>query len=227
MPIRIAVIDDNPTLLRSILHNLAIFDEIKVICTALDGEQAVLQVGQYQPQVVLMDIEMPVMNGISATSLIHQQWPHIKVLMLTVLDRDDKLFEAIKAGASGYLLKDERPAQLVQAIEEVLNGGAPMSPGIALKTLHMLRHQTIVENTQPKSLELVQSPEAYALTAREVSILELIVEGQSLVQIADQLFISTGTVRKHIENFYNKLHVHSRLEAIRLAEQNHWFNKSN
>ena len=222
-PIRIAIVDDNPALLRTVTRNLSIFDKVEIVGTAMDGEQAVRQTERHQPQVVLMDIEMPVLDGIAATAQIRQRWPQIKVLMLTVFDRDDKLFEAIKAGASGYLLKDERPARIVQAIDEVLNGGAPMSPGIALRTLNLLRQQTIIDNTVEKSLQLLQSTEFFALTTREVEILELVVDGQTPGQIGDRLFISASTVRKHVENMYGKLHVHSRLEAIRLAEHNRWF----
>ena len=144
MPIRIALVDDNPSLLRSIGQNLVAFDEIDLVFTAMDGQQAVRLAQLHRPQVVLMDIEMPVMNGIVATAILHDTLPDIKVLMLTVFDRDDTIFEAIKAGASGYLMKDERPARIVAAIDEALAGGAPMSPGIALKTLGLLRRQTVV-----------------------------------------------------------------------------------
>ena len=205
MPIRIAVVDDNPMLLRTVTRNLALFSEVQIVCTAMDGEQAIRQTEKHQPQVVLMDIEMPVLDGITATARIRHQWPQTKVLMLTVFDRDDKIFEAIKAGASGYLLKDERPARIVQAVEEVLAGGAPMSPGIALKTLNLLRQQTIVDDSVEKSLRTLQSPETFALTTREVEILELVVDGQTPGQIGDRLFISASTVRKHIENIYGKL----------------------
>ena len=223
MPIRIAVVDDNPGLLRTLLQNLALFSEVEVVCTAMDGEQAIRQIDKHQPQVILMDIEMPVLDGITATARIKQQWPSINVLMLTIFDRDDKLFEAIKAGASGYLLKDERPARIVQAIEDVVAGGAPMSPGIALKTLTLLRQQTLIDKSVEKSLQMLPLPDAFALTNREIEILELVVEGYTPGQIADRLFISASTVRKHVENIYGKLRVHSRLEAIRLAEQNRWF----
>lgn len=225
MPIQIAVVEDNPALLRTLTSALSRFEEVEVICTAMDGQHAIRQVEKYQPQVVLMDIEMPVLNGIRATAEICHNWPDIKVLILTVFDRDDKLFEAIKAGASGYLLKDERPAQIVSAIEEIVQGGAPMSPGIALKTLSLLRRQTIMDDTEPKPLQELHSPATFSLTPREIDILELVVEGYTPGDIADRLYISIGTVRKHVENIYDKLHVHSRLEAIRLAEQNRWFKK--
>ena len=223
MPIRIALVDDNPSLLRSIGRNLAVFEEIELVFTALDGEQAIRQAQHYRPQVVLMDIEMPVMDGIAATARLHDLLPNTKVLMLTVFDREDKIFEAVKAGASGYLMKDERPARIIAAVEEVLDGGAPMSPGIALKTLGLLRRQTLVTDTLHQLLQTTASTDDYALTAREIEILEQLIDGQIPQQIGDGLFISARTVRKHVENIYRKLHVHSRLEAIRLAEQNRWF----
>ncbi|WP_266366367.1 response regulator [Tellurirhabdus rosea] len=223
MAIPIALVDDNSSLLRSIGTNLRAFSEVELLFTATDGASAVSLARQHRPQVILMDIEMPIMDGIAATAAVRTELPGCKVIMLTVFDRDDKLFEAIKAGASGYLLKDERPYRLVQAIEEVLDGGAPMSPGIALKTLELLRRQRIEDGPGPRRLETCLPLKAYDLTNREEEILELLVEGLSPAQIGDRLFISPATVRKHIENCYQKLHVHSRLEAIRLAERNRFF----
>lgn len=223
MPIQLALIDDNPSLLKSIGRNLMMFEEIDLVYTATDGAMAVQKAHLHRPQVILMDIEMPVMDGIAATAQICRELPHVKVLMLTVFDREDKIFDAVKAGASGYLMKDERPARIVQAVEEVLDGGAPMSAGIALKTLGLLRRQTIVTEATALPLEELVSTDTYALTTREVEILEKIIAGLTPQQIGDQLFISPRTVRKHIENIYGKLHVHSRLEAVRLADQNRWF----
>lgn len=223
MPVRIQIVDDNATLLRSISRNLAVFEEIEIVCTATDGQHAVSQAIIHQPQVVLMDIEMPGIDGIEATALLRAKLPDTKVLMLTVFDREDKIFEAIKAGASGYLLKDERPSRIVQAIEEVLDGGAPMSPGIALKTLNLLRQQTIVISNETLNLKPVRPPADFSLSAREIEILEQVVDGLTPQQIGDKLFISAKTVRKHIENIYEKLHIHSRIDAVKLAEQNQWF----
>ncbi len=219
MPIRIEIVDDNPALLGSVCRNLSLFSEVEIVCTAHNGQYAIAQAETHHPQVILMDIEMPGMDGIVATAHLAAKLPDVKVLMLTVFDRADKIFEAIKAGASGYLLKDERPARIVQAIEDVLDGGAPMSPGIALKTLGLIRQQSVAPATTRQS----QPPETFALTTREVEILELVVDGQTPRQIGDRLFISAKTVRKHIENIYGKLHIHSRLEAVRLAGQYQWF----
>lgn len=221
MHISVALADDNVPLLHTLARNLAVFSEVTVLFTATDGQQALEMARQQPPDVLLMDIDMPILDGIRATALLHELLPETKILMLTILDRDDKLFEAIKAGASGYLLKDEPPARIVAAIEEVWDGGAPMSPGIASRALTMLRRQIfadpgIVRKSGP-------TPASYYLTAREVEILEQFSLGLATGQIADRLFISDRTVRKHVENIYGKLHVHSKYEAIQLAGKHNWF----
>jgi DNA-binding NarL/FixJ family response regulator len=216
--ISIGLVDDNPTLLRNISQNLSIFDEIRIDFKAINGEDALQKLNSHSPDVILMDIEMPIMNGIEATREIKIRNPNQKIMMLTVLDREDKIFDAIKAGASGYLLKDEKPSRILACIEELLDGGAPMSPVIAMKTLEMLRNQMVSE----QKIETVQSPESFNLSKREVEILEKIANGLNYNQIAEQLFISAKTTRKHIENIYQKLHVHSKLEAVQVAQKNRW-----
>lgn len=216
--IKIGLVDDNPTLLRNISQNLSIFDEIEIIFKAINGLDALDKLNNYNPDVILMDIEMPTMNGIEATREIKKRNPEQKIMMLTVLDREDKIFEAIKAGATGYLLKDEKPSRILACIEELMDGGVPMSPVIAMKTLEILRNQQVVE----LKIEELQSPETFNLSKREIEILEKIANGLNYNQIAEQLFISSKTARKHIENIYHKLHVHSKLEAVRLAQKNKW-----
>lgn len=216
--IKIALVDDNPTLLRNISQNLSIFDELEIVFKAINGLDALDKLNNYSPDVILMDIEMPAMDGIEATREIKKRFPQQKIMMLTVLDREDKIFEAIKAGATGYLLKDEKPSRILACIEELIDGGAPMSPIIAMKTLEILRNQQVSE----QKIETFQSPETFNLSKREVEILEKISNGLNYNQIADQLFISAKTARKHIENIYQKLHVHSKLEAVQLAQKNRW-----
>lgn len=216
--IKIGLVDDNPTLLRNVSENLSIFDELQIVFKAVNGQDALYKLENHQPDVILMDIEMPLMDGIEATREIKRRYPNQKIMMLTVLDRDDKIFDAIKAGASGYLLKDERPSRILACIEELMEGGAPMSPVVAMKTLEVLRHQWVFE----QKLEMIYSPEMFKLSKREVEILEKIAAGLTYTQIADTLFISAKTARKHIENIYQKLHVHSKLEAVQLAKQNRW-----
>lgn len=233
MPVRIALVEDNPMLLQTLSRNLALFDEVQMVFTAGDGQEAVRLAILHQPDVVLMDIDMPRMNGIEATRQIREQCPNVRVLMLTVFDYDDKIFAAIRSGASGYLLKEERVDQLVNAIEAVVNGGAPMSPLIAYKTLALLRQQPA--ESAPAIAPVVAlaspgipskpaiTPAQFELTPREIEILEQLTNGLSPTEIGNKLFISLSTVRKHIENIYDKLYVHTKLEAIRMAEQHGWF----
>lgn len=222
MPTTLAIVDDNEGLLQTLARNLGAFSEINLLFTAINGQQALDMALQTPPEVVLMDIDMPVLDGIRAAALLKARLPNIKILMLTIFDRDDKLFEAIKAGASGYLLKDELPARIVSAIEEVVDGGAPMSPGIASRALAMLRNQPLPSTGKERK---PASPDSYLLTGREVDILEQLSQGLSTPQIADKLFVSDRTVRKHVENIYAKLHVHSKFEAIQLVTKHQWFSK--
>lgn len=158
--------------------------------------------------VVLMDINMPVMDGIEATTYISEKWPHIKVIMSTVFDDDDHLFKAILAGAKGYLLKDETAEKIESSIREVLDGGAPMSPSIALKAISLIKFQPIANNT-----------EDFGLSKREIEVLEHLSTGLTYDEIAGNLTVSTGTIRKHVENIYRKLHVHSKVEAVQKASK--------
>ena len=150
------------------------------------------------PDVVLMDINMPNVNGIEGLKKIKENYPHIKVLMQTVFDDSDKIFECIKNGASGYILKKDSPQRILQAIQEVYEGGAVMNPSIALKVLEYFKPQ------QQKN----------PLTDREQQVLQLLAEGQSYKMIADKLFLSFHTVNTHTKHIYEKLHVSSLGEAI-------------
>jgi DNA-binding NarL/FixJ family response regulator len=221
MPVNIAIIDDNPKLLRSLSQNLAFFSEVKLIFMANNGLDLLAKIQENTlPDVILMDIEMPEMGGIQATFEISQRFGHqIKIIMLTVLDQEDKIFAAIHAGASGYLLKDEKPTKIVNAIEEVMQGGVPMSATVAQKTLALLRNQSSLPTI---SAEVNLDPKVFDLTLREVEILKEIAAGLSYKQIAEKLFISDKTVKKHTENVYAKLHVHSKYEAIKLVERYKW-----
>ncbi len=207
--IQIAIIDDNNFLIKSVKEKLSFFDEITIAFIANNGQSCIDQLTHHQPDLILMDIEMPKVNGIEATAIVKQQYPTIKIIMLTVFDDDDNIFRAIQAGADGYLLKDTSPHELCNAIEQTLEGGAAMTPSIALKTLNLLR-----QNPQ-------QSPtnDDTNLTEREVEVLEQLSTGLPYTAIAEKLFISPSTVRRHIENIYKKLQVHSKVEAVTLAKQ--------
>lgn len=214
--ILVGIVDDNTLLAQQLQENLSAAENIEVVMIASSGEDAIRKLPALSrlPQVLLMDIEMPVMNGIEATALITRN-TDIRILILTVFDTDDKVFEAIKAGAAGYLLKDSKPHRIITAIEDVLMGGAPMSPHIAAKTLELLRSKTA-------STDQVQQPKDFNLSDRETEILRLLTQGLSYQQIANTLFISHGTVRKHVENIYGKLHVNSKAQAVSMAHKKNW-----
>jgi DNA-binding NarL/FixJ family response regulator len=161
------------------------------------------------PDVVLMDIEMPGMNGIEAVRIIKEEFPLVVVVMQTVFEDEDKIFDAICNGASGYLLKDTPPAKLMDSIVEAYHGGSPMSPAIARKTLKLFQQfMTPVGNS---------SKEDYHLTTREKEVLQCLVKGFSYKMIASECVISFDTVRTHIRNIYQKLHVASMSEAVAKA----------
>lgn len=209
--IKIAVAEDNPALTRAICENIAMNDSFSLCFTAENGQQLLGLLPDSRPDVILMDINMPVMNGIEATRRVKALYPEIKIIMLTVFDDGDNIFNSILAGATGYVLKDEKPARLFSAIEEAVEGGAPMSPVIAQKTLMLLRG---------KSQEAVPENNDYNLSKRELEILNFLSQGLDYNQIADKIFISPKTVRKHIENIYTKLQAHNKVEAISIAKKN-------
>jgi len=213
MNIKLAIIDDNSFLIKAIREKLSFFEDIQIKFSALNGAELLTKLGEnHNLDVLLMDIEMPVLNGIEATAIIKQKYPHIKVIMLTAFDNDENIFNAIKAGADGYLLKEVNPTDLHQGIIETLNGGAAMNPSIALKTLKLLRN--------PIDFDAKTEEEEIKLSTREIEVLEQLSKGLNYNQIADNLILSPSTVRKHIENIYTKLQVHNKLEAIQKAKSN-------
>lgn len=210
--IKVALVDDNHFLLKSTQEKLSFFDELSIKMMAYDGQEILdkLEIN-HNIDIILMDIEMPGMNGIEATAQVKAKYPHIKVLVLTVFDDDENIFNVIKAGADGYLLKEITPAELHQGIKETLNGGAAMHPSIAYKTLKLLRNPQNLKNKCDLEIKL---------STREVEVLEQLSKGLNYNNIADNLFLSPSTVRKHIENIYTKLQVHNKLEAIEKARNN-------
>ena len=211
MHIKIAIVDDNSFLISAIKEKLSFFEDISIKHTSLNGSDLLTKLEEnHNLDLILMDIEMPVLNGIEATQIVKQKYPQIKIIMLTAFDNDENIFNAIKAGADGYLLKEINPEELHNGIIETLNGGAAMNPSIALKTLKLLRNPIDIAN--PKDQEVI------SLSKREVEVLEQLSKGLSYTAIADNLFLSPSTVRKHIENIYKKLQVHSKMEAVQKAK---------
>src|SRR5690606_28923445 len=205
--ITLAIVDDYSQLAQDINDKLVLSEEVLVLYEARNGRELMdsLKKGEI-PDVVLMDIQMPQMDGIEATRQIKLQYPNIKILMLTVMDDEQKLFEALQAGASGYLLKDARPHHLLNAVWDVLEGGLPLSPILASKVLGYLKGEKPV----PKPPD----PASEVLTKREKEVLECLKRGLMVKQISEELFISNRTVRKHLEHIYEKLQVHSGREVI-------------
>ena len=213
MNIKIAIADDNSFLINTVKEKLSFFEDLHFKFSAMNGTELLTQLeDNCQLDLILMDIEMPVLNGIETTEIVKQKYPHIRIIMLTVCDNDENIFNAIKAGADGYLLKEINAKDLHDGIIDTLNGGAAMNPSIAMKTLKLLRNPSSIENPQDK--------EEIQLTARETEVLEQLSKGLNYNKIAENLILSTGTVRKHIENMYRKLQVHNKLEAVQKAKKN-------
>lgn len=221
MNISIAVAEDNQVNRNTFMQKIKGYPELKLIFTAENGHQCLEELKrlphQLLPQVIFMDLEMPELEGIETTRIVKSLYPQIHIIVLTVFDDDDKIFEAIQVGASGYLLKHEPAAVLRDAITNVLEiGGAPMSPAIARKTLKLLSQSTASNHIEP-TLSITQS-----ITEREKEILQHMVNGWDAKRTATQLNLSVLTVRKHIANIYQKLHVTSKAQVISLAHKNKW-----
>ncbi len=210
--IRIIIVDDNLFIQKAIAEKLSFFNDLSCKYTAENGADLLEKLEHnHNIHLILMDIEMPKMNGIQATALVKSKYPQIKVIMLTTFDNDENIFLSIKAGADGYLLKDIHPENLHNGILETMDGGATMTPSIAFKTLRLLRNPACVA---------VEQDEAVRLTTRETEVLEQLSRGLTYNTIADNLDISVGTARKHVEHIYAKLQVHNKLEAIEKARFN-------
>src|ERR1035437_2008224 len=218
MSIKIALVDDKLIVRRAIKDKLSSSADMKIIIEASNGEEFLEKIQELAdedlPEIVLMDLEMPEMHGIQTIAIASILFPNIKFIVLTVFDNNEKIFEAIKAGANGYLLKDDDAININEAILQVINYNAvPMSPAIARKTLGLLKTGFSITpgNTNPS-----------VLSSREQDVLQQLVEGLEYKQIADKLFISPATVRTHIANIYQKLHVNSKAQAIKMAYKNKW-----
>jgi DNA-binding NarL/FixJ family response regulator len=203
-PVRILIFEDNSTLRESLTNLLALTGDYMVLASFPDCSNVEELVHELNPEVILMDIDMPGINGIEAVSKIRRFNQQVQIIMLTVFDDNTHVFDAMYAGANGYLLKKYISDKLIHAIQEVLQGGAPMSPSIARLIITSLQQPVVAAKN-------------YQLTNREKEILQLLSNGNSFKMIASELTISLDTVRTHIKHIYDKLHVRSQIEAVSKA----------
>lgn len=221
--LRLVIFEDNGDFRESLLHLFRFTPDVEVMGAFQDCSEVRKVVSTLKPEVVLMDIDMPGMNGIEATAVVKEVSPNTQVVMLTVSEEEDRIFQALRNGATGYLLKKSGPDELVDSVRLVHRGGSPMSPAIARKVLqffHLNLNNTprvtaaavnkTIENNDDDGLST-------GLTPREQEILEALVDGLSYKMIAAKHFISTDTVKNHIQGIYRKLHVNSKGEAISYA----------
>jgi DNA-binding NarL/FixJ family response regulator len=205
--IRVLIVDDHALFRRGLIMVLESEEGIEVVAEAEDGDEAITKAADCAPDVVLMDVRMPKVTGIAATRAIADVVPTAKILMLTVSDEEEDLFEAVKAGASGYLLKEISIEEVADAIRAVVEGQSLISPSMASKLLNEF-------NALARRAEEKQNIPAPKLTDRELEVLKLVAQGMSNKEIADDLFISENTVKNHVRNILEKLHLHSRMEAV-------------
>lgn len=223
MPIRIAIVDDKSQNRLLLSDQIGLSENFSIVFVARNGidfleKMKGLDTRQH-PQVVLMDIEMPEMDGIETVAKARSLYPDTSFLMLTVFDDDEKIFDAIKAGAAGYLLKDEKISIIEDYMQQLVEiGGIPMSPSIARKAMNMLVNAKSMSVSKSEN----EAPAEHELSDRELEVLKLLVNGYDYKIIAEKLFLSSHTVRKHIANIYSKLHVSSKAQAINLAYLKKW-----
>ncbi len=204
--IRIAIAEDIQKIAETLKEKIELSSDFKVKVIANNGKILMQKLAKNNAiDVIIMDINMPELDGIEATLKVNKHYPNIKIIMSTVFDDEQNIFNAIMAGASGYLLKDEPPAMIHRSIFEAMEGGAPMSPIVARKSLELLKYG--LKSPVDESVD-------YALTKRELEILQHIAKGLTYDQVGNSLFISYGTVRKHVENIYKKMKAHNKIEAI-------------
>lgn len=203
--LRVLLVDDHVLFRKGLSALLSERTDIQIVGEARDGLEAIDAAREYLPDVILMDVNMPRCDGLEATRRIKREMPHVKIVILTVSDDDQHLFEAIKSGAQGYLLKDLEPYQLYDLLESISRGEAPLSGVIAAKILKEFTRPTGTPAQEPAVLD--------ELTPRETNILQLVAEGKSNKDIASELVISENTVKIHIRNILEKLHLQNRIQA--------------
>jgi DNA-binding NarL/FixJ family response regulator len=211
-PIRALIVDDHALFRRGLEMVLAAEDDIELVGEASDGAEAVQKAGESLPDVVLMDIRMPKSSGIEACRAMKEVAPSSKIVMLTISDEEEDLFEAIRAGASGYLLKDIPLDEVADVVRAVHGGQSLINPSMAAKLL--TEFAALNKRDQEERAEQVPAPK---LTEREMQVLKLVAKGMNNRDIAKELFISENTVKNHVRNILEKLQIHSRMEAVMIA----------
>ncbi len=207
MSISVAIVEDNNDIRHALEQVVTMSEGFELACSCINAEDALVLIPPTHPKVVLMDINLGSgMNGIECVSFLKESNPEILFMMCTVLEEDEKIFEALAAGASGYILKKTAPAKLLESIRELSEGGAPMSSQIARKVVAAFQQKKPANNIHAEALNV--------LSKREKEILEMLSKGLLYKEIADQLSISTETVKKHVYHIYEKLHVSNRTEAV-------------
>ena len=213
-PLRICIVEDHDIFRKRLSELLNFYPELNLVFSSDSAESFFSKLERFEadeiPEVVLMDIELPGISGIEATFQLKQNHPEVEVIMFTVFEDDERIFESINVGASGYLLKDTSIDTVVDSIKEIKNGGSAISPTIAKKVLEM------VKNPMQRQQEIKEEV-PFDLSPAELKILEQVVEGKTNNQIAEAVFLSPWTVKTHIKNIYKKMHVNSRAAAVRLA----------
>ncbi len=202
MAISVAIVEDNPEVRRNLSRYIDGAPGFRCTCLCATAEEALRTIPATPPDVVLMDIQLPGMSGIACTASLKAALPSVPVMMLTVYEDTDAIFRALRAGASGYLLKRSDPAKVLEAITDLHHGGAPMTDQIARKVIESFHQAKPATHPQDK------------LTAREEEILDYLAKGYVTKEIADKLAITSATVRFHLKHIYDKLHVRSRVEAV-------------
>lgn len=205
MNIPVAIVEDNHDIRNALEQIIESADGYTLVCSCVNGEDALVKLPAYQPKVVLMDITLGGINGIEVVKELKSSCPEMLFMMCTIYEEDEKIFEALNAGASGYIIKNTTPLKILDAIRELYEGGAPMSSQIARKVVSAFQQKPSVTSSY-HDLDI--------LTKREKEILEMLSRGLLYKEISDQLSISSETVRKHVYNVYAKLHVNNRVEAV-------------
>jgi len=204
--IRIVIYDDSLQRRESLKALLSLTDGMECVASFSDCSHVIDDIKKFKPDIVLMDIEMPNVDGISGVSMIKKEHPEVRIIMQTVYEDEGKIFASLKAGAEGYILKSASAEKITQSIEEVFHGGAYMTPSVALHVMNFFREQ--------------KKDDPFDLTLREKDVLKLLADGLSYKMVADKLGISYFTVNAHVKKIYEKLHVHSLGEAVSIALKN-------